>query len=81
MVFVIDSTISMEPYIDRTREAVRRIYDTVEKAGIGRQVKFGLVAFRSSTKAVPKLEYVAKVYADPGKVDERPATSSTRSRR
>lgn len=68
VVFVIDSTISMEPYIDRTREAVRRIYDTVEQAGIGKQVRFGLVAFRSSTKAVPKLEYVAKVFADPGKV-------------
>lgn len=68
VVFVIDSTISMEPYIDRTREAVRRIYDTVDKAGLGRQVKFGLVAFRSSTKAVPKLEYVAKVFADPNKV-------------
>lgn len=68
IVFVIDSTISMEPYIDRTREAVRRIYDTVENAGLGRQVKFGLIAFRSSTKAVPKLEYVAKVFADPNKV-------------
>lgn len=68
VVFAIDSTISMEPYIDRTREAVRRIYDTVEKAGIGKQVRFGLVAFRSSTKAVPKLEYVAKVFADPGRV-------------
>ena len=68
VVFVIDSTISMGPYIDRTREAVRRIYDTVEKAGLGRQVRFGLVAFRSSTKAVPKLEYVARVFADPNKV-------------
>ncbi|MFO1153258.1 MAG: vWA domain-containing protein [Rhodospirillales bacterium] len=68
VVFVIDSTISMGPYIDRTREAVRRVYDAVEKAGLGHQVKFGLVAFRSSTKAVPKLEYVSKIYADPNKV-------------
>lgn len=68
VVFVIDSTISMGPYIERTREAVRHVYDAVEKAGLGRQVKFGLVAFRSSTKAVPKLEYVAKVYADPNTV-------------
>ncbi|MFO1127650.1 MAG: vWA domain-containing protein [Rhodospirillales bacterium] len=68
VVFVIDSTISMGPYIDRTREAVRRVYDAVEKAGLGRQVKFGLVAFRSSTKAVPKLEYVTKTYVDPNTV-------------
>ncbi len=68
VVFVIDTTISMGPYIDRTREAVRRIYTKIEKAGLGGQVKFGLVAFRSSVKAVPGLEYVAKVYANPGDV-------------
>ena len=68
IVFVIDSTISMGPYIDRTREGVRRIYDAVEKAGLANQVRFGLIAFRSSVKAVPQLEYVAKMYADPSEV-------------
>lgn len=68
VVFVIDATISMGPYIDRTKEAVRSIYSTIEKSGIGNQVKFGLVAFRSSTKAVPALEYVAKLYANPSEV-------------
>lgn len=68
VVFVIDSTISMGPYIDRTRDAVRRVYAKLEKAGLGDQVRFGLVAFRSSTQAVPGLEYVSKVYADPGEV-------------
>ncbi|CAI8866475.1 vWA domain-containing protein [Methylococcus capsulatus] len=68
VVFVIDSTISMGPYIDRTREAVRRVYTRIEKAGLADQVRFGLVAFRSSTQAVPGLEYVSKVYADPSEV-------------
>ncbi|MDF9393504.1 MULTISPECIES: vWA domain-containing protein [Methylococcus] len=68
VVFVIDSTISMGPYIDRTREAVRRVYARIEKAGLADQVRFGLVAFRSSTQAVPGLEYVSKVFADPGEV-------------
>ncbi|MDD2769584.1 MAG: VWA domain-containing protein [Methylococcus sp.] len=68
VVFVIDSTISMGPYIDRTRDAVRRVYAKLEKAGLGDQVRFGLVAFRSSTQAVPGLEYVSKVYADPSEV-------------
>ena len=68
IVFVIDSTISMGPYIDRTREGVRRIYDAVEKAGLANQVRFGLIAFRSSVKAVPKLEYTARMYADPSVV-------------
>jgi hypothetical protein len=88
VVFVIDSTISMGPYIDRTREAVRRIYDKVEKAGLLDQVRFGLIAYRSNVKASPGLEYVSKVYADPTEVkdghdflnkvaDLRPATVSS----
>lgn len=68
VVFVIDSTISMDPYIDRTREAIRKVYQQIEKENLGKQVKFGLVAFRSSTKAVPGLEYVSKMYADPNQV-------------
>jgi hypothetical protein len=65
VVFVIDSTISMGPYIDRTREAVRTITKRMEAAGLGDQVKFGLVAYRSNVEASPGLEYVTKVYADP----------------
>jgi serine/threonine-protein kinase PpkA len=68
VVFVIDTTISMGPYINRTRDTVRHIYTKIEKAGLGGQVKFGLVAFRSSTKAVPGLEYVSKIYANPGEI-------------
>ena len=64
IVFVIDTTISMKPYIDRTREAVRKIYDTIEKAGLSDKVAFGLVVFRSSTKKTPGVEYVAKVLSD-----------------
>ncbi|WP_372242039.1 vWA domain-containing protein [Pseudomonas sp. Fl4BN1] len=70
VVFVIDSTISMDPYIDRTREAIRKVYQQIEAQNLGKQVKFGLVAFRSSTKAVPGLEYVSKMYADPNKVKD-----------
>lgn len=68
VVFVIDSTISMDPYIERTREAIRKVYKQIENENLGNQVKFGLVAFRSNTKAVPGLEYVSKMYADPNKV-------------
>lgn len=68
VVFVIDASISMNPYIDRTREAVRKIYSQVEAQGLENQVKFGLVAFRSNVKAVPGLEYTSRMYADPNKV-------------
>ena len=64
IVFVIDTTISMKPYIDRTREAVRKIYDAIIEAGLAEKVAFGLVAFRSSTEKTPGLEYVSTVLSD-----------------
>jgi hypothetical protein len=68
VVFVIDSTISMDPYIDRTREAVRKVYAKVEEQGLSEQVKFGLIAFRSNMEAAPGIEYLTHVYADPNTV-------------
>ena len=70
VVFVIDSTITMDPYIDRTREAIGRVYDQVAEEGLLDQVKFGLVAYRSSIKARPGVEYVSKMYADPNDVKD-----------
>jgi serine/threonine-protein kinase PpkA len=64
IVFVIDTTISMKPYIERTREAVRRIYDAIEEAELSERVAFGLVAFRSSTEKTQAIEYVSKVISD-----------------
>lgn len=64
IVFVIDTTISMKPYIERTREAVRRIYDAIEKSGLSDKVAFGLVAFRSSVEKTPEVDYVSKVVSD-----------------
>ncbi|OCG20340.1 vWA domain-containing protein [Gilliamella sp. App4-10] len=71
IVFVIDSTISMDPYISRTKEAVTRVYQHIEKENLQNQVKFGLVSFRSSLKASDKLEFVSKIFADPNKVKDK----------
>src|SRR5690554_128648 len=68
VVFVIDSTISMQPYIERTRQAVKDIYQRVEAENLGKQVKFGLISFRSSLKDRPGLEYLTKMYVDPNDV-------------
>ena len=64
IVFVIDTTVSMAPYIQRTREAMRKIYDAIESAGLADKVAFGLVAYRSSVERTPGLEYVTRVYSD-----------------
>ncbi len=58
--FVIDSTVSMGPYIDRTREAVRKVYSTIAKQGLHNQVSFGLTAFRDNIEQVPELDYLTR---------------------
>jgi serine/threonine-protein kinase PpkA len=60
--FVIDSTTSMGPYIDRTREAVARVYSAIEKQGLNNQVSFGLTAYRDNIDQVPELEYLVRPY-------------------
>ena len=70
VVFVIDSTISMGPYIERTKEAVNKIYDKIKQEHLDGQVKFGLVSYRSNTKAVPGLEYNTRIFADPNQVKD-----------
>jgi serine/threonine-protein kinase PpkA len=64
LVFVIDSTLSMDPYIDRTREAVGKIYNTLGDADLLGNVNFGLVAFRDNVAAAPQLDYLARTYVN-----------------
>ncbi|MES9992847.1 MAG: vWA domain-containing protein [Candidatus Thiodiazotropha sp.] len=64
VVFVIDSTLSMDPYIDRTREAVRKVYDTITKEDLTGDVSFGLIAFRDNPQVVPQLDYLTQTYVN-----------------
>jgi len=64
LAFVIDSTLSMDPYIERTREAVRKIYDTLGNASLLGDVSFGLVAFRDNLNTAPGLDYLVRTYVD-----------------
>ncbi len=59
LVFLIDSTVSMGPYIDRTREVVRKVYRNIANAGLEDKVNFGLVAYRDNTGAAPGLGFIA----------------------
>lgn len=74
LVFVIDTTLSMDPYIARTRETIRRIFDKIHGTIVGDRFRFGMVGFRSSVTATPKLEYTAKMFhkldlkEDPGAI-------------
>ncbi len=61
---VIDTTISMKPYIDQSLNVVRQIYDKIEQDKLEDNVGFAVVAFRNSTTATPGLGYVSEVVSD-----------------
>ena len=64
IVFVIDTTVSMQPYIEQTREIMRGVYAQIEAAGLSERVSYGLVGFRDNITAVPALDYASRVFAD-----------------
>jgi len=64
LVFVVDSTLSMQPYIERSRKAVSTIFETLDGADLLGQVNFGLVAYRDNVAAAPGLDYLVRTYVD-----------------
>ena len=89
VVFVIDASSSMGPYIDRTRAVMRDVLAKVEAEGLRDKVRFGLVAYRDDPEAVTGIEYLTRTFADPnaiatgGEFDKaiEPLTASTVSTR
>ncbi len=63
VVFVIDTTRSMDPFIDRTRETLRKIFETIRGSEIADRVSFGMIGFRDATEGVEGLDYIAKIFA------------------
>ncbi|GAB2179648.1 vWA domain-containing protein [Dongia sp. agr-C8] len=72
VVFVIDSTKSMGPYIDRTREAVEKLYEDISGKAVSSKVAFGLVAFRAGGNEAG-IDYTSKVFVDPNKATDKAA--------
>ncbi len=64
IVFVIDTTVSMKPYIDESLNVIRAAFDNIEKQKLGESVGFAVVAFRSSTAKNADVEYVTKIVSD-----------------
>jgi hypothetical protein len=65
LVFVVDSTLSMQPYLDRTREALRNVMNRIGETALRDRFRFGLVAYRDATNGNPQLEYVVRTFARP----------------
>ena len=61
--FIVDTTISMGPYIEQTKQFIVSAFYSLEKSPIADDVSFGLLGFRNSTRHDSRLEYVARVVA------------------
>jgi len=61
--FVVDTTLSMDPYIGRVRDNLTAVVKRIAGTETGKRVRFSLVGFRNSLDAQPRLEYLAKVFA------------------
>lgn len=73
VVLVVDTTVSMQPYIDQVRDVVHELQTRIAERGELDSVSFGMVGFRSSVKKTPGLEYVAKtlITLDQGRDPQR----------
>ncbi|TLP61917.1 MULTISPECIES: serine/threonine-protein kinase [Pseudomonas] len=60
IVLVVDTSVSMQPYIDRVRQVVSELQQQLAARGELDSVSFGLVGFRNSVKRTPGLEYLSK---------------------
>ncbi|NGM20301.1 VWA domain-containing protein [Roseomonas stagni] len=63
LVFVVDTTLSMQPYLDRTREAIRNVMARIGTTALRDRFRFGLVVYRDDLGGNPALEYVTRTYA------------------
>ena len=60
VVLVVDTSKSMQPYIDQVRDVVRELQAKIAQRGELDSVSFGLVGFRNSVTRTPGLEYLSK---------------------
>ena len=65
VVFLVDTTVSMQPWIDATRDIIRQVVTRIRSTPFGDSFRFGLVAYRDSLEDGVGLEYPTKVYAKP----------------
>ena len=63
VVFVIDTTQSMDPYIRSTRQAVEKIVTGIGESDIGTMVHFGAIGFRDNPDVAPGVVYRTKLLA------------------
>jgi hypothetical protein len=68
VMFVIDASSSMGPYIDRTVAVMDKALARVEAAGLSDKVRFGLPAYRDDPDQVAGVEFLTRTFADPNEI-------------
>ncbi|MDR2456932.1 MAG: VWA domain-containing protein [Clostridiales Family XIII bacterium] len=61
-VFVIDTTISMQPYIDSCKDLTKKLFDIIPTYDNSNDIYFAFIAFRNNVTK-PGIEYTTKVIA------------------
>jgi len=59
--FVVDTTLSMQPFIERVRAALNEV--VAAGAAAQRRTRYALVGFRNSLEAQPRLDYLVRPFA------------------
>lgn len=63
VVFVVDTTVSMRPFIERTYDAIEGFYTAFSKFESAQYISFGLMGFRDTVETDPeRLQYVTKSF-------------------
>jgi serine/threonine-protein kinase PpkA len=70
LVFVIDATASMGPFIEAAREVVSSVSERIKESGLSDRMRFGLVGYRDDPQAVPGMEYLTRIFVDPNTVKD-----------
>ncbi|MES2687305.1 MAG: vWA domain-containing protein [Pseudomonadota bacterium] len=71
VVFVIDATSSMQPYIDRTRKAMEEVLKQAEEGKVQNRIRFGLLGFQDDPAKTQGVEYLSRVFADPNQTSTK----------
>lgn len=62
VVFVVDTTVSMRPFIERTYQTIQSFYDSFQEMETANFVSFGLVGYRDSIANNANLDYVTRLF-------------------
>jgi serine/threonine-protein kinase PpkA len=65
VVFVIDATSSMQPYIDRARQAMDEVLRQADAAKLSERIHFGAIAFQDDPAKAKGMDYLVRTFADP----------------